>query len=120
MEPIIRIFEKADDFTVYAPGQIIFRENDAGDFMYVIKAGAVDIVLHDTVVNTVGTGSVIGEMALIEDRPRSATAIANGECQLVPVNRQRFAFLVQETPYFALQLMSIMASRLRRMDQRVA
>jgi len=120
MEPTTHLFDKTDDFTIFAPGQTVFREGDTGDYMYVVKEGAVDIIINNRIVDTVRTGGVFGEMALIEDRPRSAAAVAQIESKLVRVNRTRFAFLVQQTPFFALQLMSIMASRLRRMDQRAA
>jgi CRP-like cAMP-binding protein len=69
-------------------------------------------------VETVGEGGIIGEMGLIDRGPRSATAIAKTDCKLVPLNEQRFTFMVQETPNFALQVMRIMADRLRRMDAR--
>jgi CRP-like cAMP-binding protein len=53
-------------------------------------------------------------MALIESRPRSATAVARTDWKLVAVSEKRFAFLVQQTPHFALQVMRVMADRLRR------
>jgi len=87
--------------------------------MFAVNNGVVEIVVNTQVIEEVHSGSVFGEMALIEDKPRSATAIARGTCSLVAIDRSRFTFLVQQTPYFALQRMAIMADRLRRLDRRV-
>ena len=57
---------------------------------------------------------MFGEMALIDREPRSATAIAETDCELVVIDKRRFWFLVQETPYFAEIVMRVMADRLRR------
>ena len=56
-------------------------------------------------------------MALVEDKPRAASAIVKTDARLVAIDRKRFHFLVQQNPFFALQLMSIMAGRLRHMDE---
>lgn len=115
----IHLFDKSDEAVTYAAGQVVFREGDPAEHMYAVVSGAVEVSVHGKAIDTIGAGSVFGEMALIEDRPRSATVIAKEESRLVPITRQRFMFLVQQTPFFALQLMSIMAERLRKMDERV-
>ncbi len=106
----------ADDFEAYAAGQPIFTAGQPGDTMYVVKEGEVEVVINGKVIDTVGPGGILGEMALIDKRPRSATAIAKTDCKLVSVNEQRFQRLVQQTPHFALQVMKVMAQRLRQMD----
>jgi len=103
----------------FSPCQNIFTEGDTGDTMYVVLEGSVDLLVHDRVVEKLGPGGVLGEMALLEPAPRSATAIARTECKVVPVNQQRFHLLVQHTPDFALQIMRVMADRLRTMDARL-
>ncbi len=55
-------------------------------------------------------------MALIDHAPRTATAIAMSDCKLVPIPEKRFLFMVQQTPHFALQIMKVMAERLRKMN----
>jgi CRP/FNR family transcriptional regulator, cyclic AMP receptor protein len=105
-----------DDFEAFSSGQHIFTAGQVGDVMYVVKEGEVEVVINDKVVDTVGPGGIFGEMALIDKRPRSATAIAKTDCKLVSVNEQRFQRLVQQTPHFALQVMKVMAQRLRQMD----
>lgn len=110
----IDLFRNSSDFQSFSAGQIIFHEGDPGDAMYVVKDGEANVVIHDKVIDTVGPGDILGEMAIIDSRPRSATAVAKTDCKLVAVDQKRFTFLVQGTPYFAIQVMQIMADRLRR------
>lgn len=104
------------DFESYSEGQFIFKEGELGDQMYFVVAGEVNILVRDKVVDTVGMGAIVGEMALIDDKPRSASAMAKTACKLIAINQKRFASLVQETPHFAIQVMRIMAQRLRQMN----
>lgn len=103
----------------FAASQIVFREGDPGDQMFAVVKGAVDISIGGKVVETVEAGGVFGEMVLVEEQPRAATAIVRTDAELVRVDRKRFLFLVQQTPYFSLQLMAIMAKRLRHMNQQL-
>jgi CRP/FNR family transcriptional regulator, cyclic AMP receptor protein len=106
----------AGDVLSFVAGQQIFAEGQPGDVMFIVKAGEVDVIVHGQSVETLGPGGVLGEMALIDHNPRSATAVAKTDCQLVPINEQRFQFLVQQTPYFAIEVMRVLANRLRHMD----
>ena len=84
--------------------------------MYTVIEGEVEIIINDTVIETVEPGGILGELALIDNKPRSATAIAKTNCKLVPIDEKRFTFLIQQTPYFSIQVMRIMADRLRSMN----
>ncbi len=119
MTATVSLFRNATDCESFSAGQLIFQEGQSGDVMYAVTEGEVDIRIHDKVIETVGPGGILGEMALIDTKPRSATAIARTDCKLVPINEKRFAFLVQQTPHFAVQVMRVMADRLRRMDAQV-
>lgn len=112
----IDLFRNDDDTRNFAAGQQIFREGEAGDFMYVVVEGEVDLFIHDRLVESLRAGGVLGEMALIDQTPRSASAVARTDCRLVAIDERRFKFLVQQTPNFSLQLMRVIADRLRRMD----
>ncbi len=94
-------------------GTAVFREGDAGQEMYGIVDGTLELRSAGKVLRTLGPDDVFGEMALIDKTPRSATAVAVTDCVLAAIDQKRFLFLVQETPMFALQVMSAMASRLR-------
>jgi CRP-like cAMP-binding protein len=114
MTSTIGLFRNATSFETYAAGQTVFANGEPGRFMYVVKEGEVDVLIEGNLVETVGPGGLLGEVALIDSGPRSGTAIARSECQLVPIDAKRFTFLIQQTPQFALQVMRIMAERLRR------
>lgn len=112
------LFRMSDNFQAYAAGQLIFEEGQPGDVLYVVKEGEVEILVGSDVVETLDAGEIFGEMALIEHKGRSASARAKTACQVVPVDEQRFTFLVQQTPHFAITVMQTMAERLRRMNER--
>jgi CRP/FNR family transcriptional regulator, cyclic AMP receptor protein len=109
----INIFTRAGDAEAVEPGQVLFEQGDPGDVMYAVAEGAVDIVHNGRVVETVTAGGIFGELALVDDSPRSARAVAGPGTRLVSIDKRRFEFLVQEHPTFALQVMSVLAARLR-------
>ena len=99
----------------FKAGKTIFKEGTVGDMMYVVLAGELEVSAGGKLVEVAKPGDVIGEMALIDTKPRSATVVAKTDCRLVPINEKRFLVLVHETPIFALLVMKILAERLRRM-----
>ena len=119
MNETIEVFRNASETEAYEEGHVIFREGEPGQTMYAVQEGAVDLVVHGNVVETVTPGGIFGEMSLLfPQHRRTATAVAKSSCRLAPVNERRFTFLVQQTPNFALQIMRIIAKRLVRMDER--
>ena len=110
------LFRQETNTLQLAPGDFLFREGDSGENMYVLLEGEIEILLGDFVLETVGQGALIGEMALIHDSPRTATAVAKAPCRLAEINRRRFHFLVQQTPHFATHVMKTLADRLRHMN----
>ena len=110
------LFRQETDTVQLAPGDVLFREGDKRDKMYVVLEGEMDVRLGDYVVETAKAGALIGEMALIDDSPRAADAVAKTACRLAPIDQRRFQFLVQQHPYFATHVMKTLAQRLRRMN----
>jgi CRP/FNR family transcriptional regulator, cyclic AMP receptor protein len=94
-------------------GSVIFREGEAADQLFVIKSGEVRIQIGNRTITELSAGDIFGEMALIDNEPRSATAVAMTDVELVPVSEKQFLFLVSQTPYFALKVMRVLARRLR-------
>lgn len=117
--PALHLFRFADEFLTFWEGQVIFEEGHMGGSMYVVKKGTVELRVGGKPVENVEAGGILGEMALIEKKPRSATAVAKTDCELVEVDEQQFKYLVQQTPYFAIEVMRIMADRLREMDKQI-
>jgi CRP/FNR family transcriptional regulator, cyclic AMP receptor protein len=116
---IANSFKKYTDFESFTGGDIIFKEGDPGEVMYAVIEGEVDLKVNDKVIYTVGAGEVLGEMALIDKKPRSATAVAKTPCKLVIIDEKRFTFLIQQTPMFVTQIMKVMADRLRMKNDEV-
>jgi signal transduction histidine kinase len=103
-------------------GQEIFKEGDAGDGLYVVKDGLVEISAGvgqngRQVFSQVGPGEMFGEMAVIEDKPRSANALAKDETIVYFVSRDELLTLVERSPSLALALLREVSHRLRQFDR---
>ncbi len=98
----------------FAAGERIFLENDPASAMYVVRSGAVDVISFGRVLDHVGPGGAFGEMALIDDAPRAAAALACQATEVAVIDKPTFLTLIAEEPEFALQIMKLMAERVRR------
>ena len=94
-------------------GDVIFKQGDAAEELFIIQSGEVEIRLGNRMLEKLSNYNFFGEMALIDSAPRSATAVAVTDVKLIPVGEKQFLFLVSNTPYFALNVMRILARRLR-------
>lgn len=110
------LFEGAKDAEDFAAGTTIFDEGTPGDVMYVILDGEVEVRVGGEPVEVMKPGDILGEMALIDSTARCASAVAKTDCRLAPCNQKRFLFMVQQTPFFSLHVMRVLADRLRRMN----
>jgi CRP-like cAMP-binding protein len=97
----------------FKAGEVIFKQVDAASEFFVVQSGKVDIRLGNRSLGTLTDLDIFGEMALIDAAPRSATAVAATDVKLVPVGEKQFLFLVSRTPHFALNIMRVLARRLR-------
>jgi CRP/FNR family transcriptional regulator, cyclic AMP receptor protein len=100
-------------------GQPLFSAGDEGHLMFVLSKGTADVMVNGQVVESLQHGSIVGEMGIVSPGPRSATVVATSDCEFVAVDEKRFQFLVQQTPFFATQVMRVMAERLRAVNQLV-
>jgi CRP-like cAMP-binding protein len=107
------LFRNAKNTMTVPAGGVVFREGDPGTDMFGIMDGQIQLQTTDRVIATLGVDDIFGEMALVDSSPRMATAVATVDTMLAVLDRQRFLFLVHETPTFALSVMSAMADRFR-------
>ena len=107
------LFHNAKSFKDVPAGTVIFEGGASGTEMFGVVEGEVEVRLPNGAVRTLGPGDTFGEMAIIDSSPRSGTAVAVEDTKLAVIDRSKFLFLVQETPMFALQVMSSIARRLR-------
>jgi CRP/FNR family transcriptional regulator, cyclic AMP receptor protein len=98
----------------FEAGQVLFEEGEPGKEMYVVRTGTVVLRRGSRTLEEVGPGGVIGEMALIDSSPRSARAVAGQDCSVTMVNEYTLLELVKKVPGLSLEIMRIMAGRLRR------
>jgi CRP/FNR family cyclic AMP-dependent transcriptional regulator len=100
----------------HAPlNKVIMKEGEGGVFMYVVVAGRVAITIKGKTVDVIGPGGVFGEMALVDQSPRAASAVAETDSELLTINRKDFLALVKSNPAFAVSLLKGLADRLRFM-----
>jgi CRP-like cAMP-binding protein len=107
-------FQYESELEIFPEGETVFEAGQTGDRMYVVASGTVDVLVGEKVVETVEAGGIVGEMALLGTKTRSATAVAQTECRLLPIDEAFFLHLIQQSPRFSIKVMKIMADRLRR------
>jgi CRP-like cAMP-binding protein len=95
--------------------RVIMKEGDKGMFAYLVLEGAVAISIEGKIVEKVGPGGIFGEMALVNQKPRVATATAETDCSLLQINRNELMDLVKTKPGFTMSLLRALAHRLRFM-----
>ena len=110
----IHLFRHAEEAETLSQGSVLFCEGEDGEEMFAIVDGEVELSHRGKLIESVGPGDIVGEMALVDATPRSATATARTETKVVRVDREQFTFLGHEHPTFALSVMTVMAERLRR------
>jgi len=102
----------------YPAGKMIMQEGTSGAFMYVVLDGKVAITIKGGLVGKAGPGGVFGEMALVDQSTRAATAVAETDCALLAINRTAFLQLVKTSPAFGASLLAGLAERAKDMAVR--
>jgi CRP/FNR family cyclic AMP-dependent transcriptional regulator len=114
----IDILKDERNVETYSAGETIFSAGETGDVMYSVVEGRVDIALSGDVLETVEEGGIVGEMAIVDHGPRSASAVARTEVKLTPIDAKRFELIIGHNPNIALLVMRAMTERLRAMNAR--
>lgn len=105
---------------VYEDGEVIVRQGDVGDCMYVIQDGEVEIISEENedeiLLATRGEGDFIGEMAIFDRDVRSATIRAKGKVRILTVDKKNFMRRIHEDPSLAFRIVETMSHRLRELQ----
>lgn len=108
---------------VYEDGEIVVRQGDQGDCLYVVQEGRVEVVVErdgrETVLRELGPGEMVGEMAVFDRIVRSATVRARGQARLLTVDRKNFLRRVNEDPSIAFRIVESMSRRVRELSREV-
>jgi CRP/FNR family cyclic AMP-dependent transcriptional regulator len=110
---------------VYKDGQVIIKQGEVGDCMYVVQEGQVEVILEgeggqEHCVGVRGEGEFFGEMAIFDRDVRSATVRARGEVRILTVDKKNFMRRVHEDPALAFRLVETMSGRIRELGDEVA
>jgi CRP-like cAMP-binding protein len=107
----------------YAAGAVLFREGDPGDVMYVIQTGSIEIYRQikeqDRILAVLPAGEFFGEMAIVNNRPRSATAVVRTDARLLVINGHTFEAMLRGKTEIAVRMIKTMAQRLERANRQV-
>jgi CRP-like cAMP-binding protein len=117
--PFFDLFKHDTALIEVNAGETLFSQGDDGDVMYVLVSGDAEILIGEVVFEKCDPGTLLGEIAVIEKATRTATVKAITKCKFALIDRNRFNYLVDEIPGFAIAVMRVMAQRLTRCNQRV-
>jgi CRP/FNR family cyclic AMP-dependent transcriptional regulator len=116
----MRTFAKGAGASIKVPaGGVIFSKGEAGECMYIVQAGTIDMMIGDKVIETIGPNEALGFMSMIDNQPRSSTATAREASELSLIDARTFRFMVDEVPNFASYIMAALARRIRGMGKAI-
>jgi len=108
---------------VYEDGEVIVRQGDAADCMFVVQSGEVDVLVtrdeKEIQLRRLGKGEVIGEISLFDREVRSATVRAHGRARLLTIDRDTFMSRVHEDPTLAFHIVKTLARRIRELSEEI-
>jgi len=116
----LKKFRNWDDVEQYPADAVIYREGTPADSLYIVLSGEVELSLRGDTLEVEKTGGLIGEMALFESATRSATATTLTDVELARLDRDQLAGLMNESTEFSLQVMTVLANRLRVVNEYIA
>ena len=120
LDAVLQASENAE----YQPGEIIFREGEPGDRLFVLVAGSVEVVKHHGLdsqftLQTLQPPDYFGEMAILTEEPRSATTRAGTECQLLTLEGAAFRELIVTIPEISFEIFRVLTQRVRDAEQKL-
>lgn len=94
-------------------GDKLFLKGDEAAAMYVVSRGSIEVLLLGRVLEEVGVGGIVGEMAMIDGNARCAAALTQAETEVIAIDQPAFLELARSEPRFALEVLAVLARRLR-------
>jgi CRP/FNR family transcriptional regulator, cyclic AMP receptor protein len=113
---VLEHFRKDPAIKTVPAGTTLFKAGDPADFVYILIDGQANLLVGKTVVEVAVRGNLLGEVALIDGKPRSATVMTRTQCQVLPIDAAQFQALMRDLPVFSDYVMNAMAERMRRMN----
>ena len=115
---------KGDLGKSYSDGEVITRQGDVGDCMFVIQQGRVQVLIErdgiETSLRVANEGEFLGEMAIFDHEERSATLRALGDARLLTIDKKNFLKRIHKDPSLAFQLVRTMSKRIRELSDEIA
>jgi uncharacterized membrane protein len=117
-----RRFAEVVGYRKLSPGETLFNAGEPGESLFVVRSGEIELHIKDTagqkiVLTTARNGAVFGELALLDQGARTATAVALGDTELLELGREDLLLLFRKTPAAALQLLASMGHMTRKADE---
>ena len=114
---------RAGNFMQVEKGQVVFFQSDPAEKVYIVRSGLVSIVLgsadgREMVINEMHRGDIFGEVGVLTSQPRSTSAVARSDCELLALPRQAFLGILEIEPAFARRILDMTANRLRGSSER--
>src|SRR5687768_13974692 len=109
----------------YPKDTVVFFENEEGDFFFMILEGRIKVTIlgddgREVILSLLGSGDFFGEMALLDNEPRSATAIAVEDSELLSLHRNDFQAVLSDNRSITVGLLKVLTTRLRRANHPIS
>ncbi|MDD5009792.1 MAG: Crp/Fnr family transcriptional regulator [Syntrophorhabdaceae bacterium] len=123
-EKDIEVISRIIYINTYARGEVVFQEGEKGDSLYIVLKGQVKVCLYDEdgreyILAAIGRDGFFGELALIDELPRSANVITLESSELLIIRRHEFTRLLMENPTITIAILRVLSRRLREADERI-
>jgi CRP-like cAMP-binding protein len=120
----LKLLAFTSDRVTFQPGQELCHQGDIGDAAYLIVDGEADILIDaptgPVTIATLGKNALIGEIAIINDVPRTATVKSTRKLEALKIKKDHFLRLVTEFPEMAIEIMRVLATRLSNTNEELA
>ena len=122
-EGLANSLAEASRFQRVEKGEVVFLQSDPGESAFVVRTGTISIVLQSSdgremIINEMSSGEMFGELGILTKKPRSTSAIARTNCELLVIPKQAFLSVMDEEPKLARLILEMTASRLQMSSER--